>query len=155
MYCNNCGKELKENQKVCLECGKLVEKEKSKPSPKKPMALATKLCIISLCLKYALPIVVGLLNIILSFFTIFGVNSINLLIDVIEIALWIITGFSGLAAFILVIVAKVKDKDSLFATILLWIYIAELIISILVGIIALILILIFGIGIGALAIFAL
>ena len=34
-FCTNCGKELKEGADICLNCGKIVNKEEEKVEPKK------------------------------------------------------------------------------------------------------------------------
>lgn len=34
-YCSNCGAELKENQDVCLNCGRIISVSKEKTLPKK------------------------------------------------------------------------------------------------------------------------
>lgn len=34
-FCTNCGRELKEGADICLNCGKIVDKEQVKEEPKK------------------------------------------------------------------------------------------------------------------------
>ena len=138
MYCINCGRELKDNEKFCPECGLKVETnqketvkaEKVTKNTKveseekqyvKGMKNDTLLCIISLICMYG----TGLIAIILT--------AIGRMVPFIEPITTLVQGFlvlGPLAAWILVIYTKVHYKDSRFAKILLIIYIVQLVLAI-------------------------
>ena len=130
MYCTNCGKELKESDQYCPECGLKVEnkKEGKKKATKvvdniteekqyvSGMKNDTLLCVISLVCMYGM----GLINLALL--------AISNALPSVEGFISFLRGLSGLgpiAAWVLVIYARVHYKDSKFAKTLLIIYIIQ------------------------------
>lgn len=119
MYCSNCGKEIKETDKFCTECGLKVERKENnkvettvvvgenavKPNQEN-LEKAKSLCIISLICMYGLGFVGVLVR-----------DSAPLLVNILALG--------PLAAWVLVIVARVKYKESKFAKILLIVYIVQ------------------------------
>lgn len=144
MYCINCGSQVNDDDKFCLRCG-AVQKGDLQPNQvviartniaPQPVAyektntpednhLANVLCIISLCLYFVLP---GLLSGIYAGLESFLPEAVSLMIGFLDI-------LSFLAAYVLMIIARVKCPKSTFAKVVMWIYIALLILGILTWII--------------------
>lgn len=136
MYCGNCGKEILENAKFCQYCG-TVQDEKTnqvaisttqqinnyknidKVEQQVDNHLANILCTISLILYFGGPIVSTLLSMI-RYVTHYNVSPIY---DGIISLLMSLSGLSILAAYVLMIIARVKCPTSKYAKIVMWIYI--------------------------------
>ena len=156
MKCYKCGNELDDQDVFCTNCGaqRPVEIQPTVPTqvvyqqptqqlpnyqvvvPQTPVQSLDKknanaLCIISLLLYFLGPIIAGILSIMIS------VISENL--TLVTAALSVI---SRIAAFVMAIVARIKYPNSTFAKILLWIYIAFILSSVLMIILLIILIVI-------------
>ena len=140
MKCSRCGEELIPGDKFCTNCGysvgEVIQTNTIQPTtipPQNAYAYDTKkanqLCIISLLLYFVAPLVLGI---------------VGILLDILLKSEILTTGFTGLgsvariAAFVIVIVARVKYPTSKFAKILLWVYIGFIIATFLLLIIALI-----------------
>lgn len=135
MYCINCGKEVKKGTKFCSNCGtkqeEIVEKKEeivatqpveAKEEPNNH--LANVLCTISLCLYFIGPWVFYFLAYVCGMAT--RANYEN------PLAMMFATlgTFSGLAAYVLMIIARVKCPKSTYAKVVMWIYIGLFILSI-------------------------
>ena len=134
MYCSNCGKEIKEDEKFCQNCGKeivrdgnvkeevVLEAERvdevnnnveadpnlDKSKEEFDNSQANLLCTISLILMY-------------------GVWVLSMFIP----AASTVSSISSIAAIVLMIVARVKYPKNTFAKVLMWLYIATVIIYVL------------------------
>lgn len=148
MYCGNCGKELLENAKFCQYCGTVQNEEANQkavsttqqinnyknidkvenPSDNRP---ANTLCTISLCLYFGGPILTVLLYIIR-----YVIFSTSAMLSGVVAMLGGLSSFSTLAAYVLMIVARIKYPTSKYAKVVMWIYIILLILEI-IGVIIL------------------
>lgn len=135
MLCPKCKTEIEDYSNFCTNCGSVVENQIEINETKivetqitnineEENKKANKLCIISLCLKYIPTIITG------SFYGITGESNsvINSLINLL--------GLCPLAAFIIMIIVRVKYPKNKFGKIIMWIYIIELILVI-IGVIIL------------------
>ncbi len=146
MKCSRCGEELIPGDKFCTNCGysvnEAIQTNTIQPTtipPQNAYAYDTKkanqLCIISLLLYFVAPLALGI---------------VGILLDVLFKSEILTTGFTGLgsvariAAFVIVIVARVKYPTSKFAKVLLWVYIGFIIATFLLIIALIVLIFIFA-----------
>ena len=143
MNCPNCGKELNEDAKFCPDCGSKIDKKTKKKEEKKEVVETTPvekqywkgmpndkfLCIISLICMYGTSIVGALLA---------WIGRAAPILDGLTSILTSLLGLGPIAAWVLVIYAKVHYKESKFAKVLLIIYIVQTVLAI-IGIIILIL----------------
>jgi len=91
---------------------------------------SNKFCIISVCLHYGAPILMGMfmalwmrvVNQNQAIYNVFG--SISSLAE----------AGAYIASVVLMIIVRVKDRKNLFGKILMWVYIAEAILSVILGI---------------------
>ena len=129
MKCSNCGKDLNENEKFCPNCGLKVNNKEEAKVPETSteekqiingMKNDTFFCVLSLICMYGLGTISALLNWLTD--STFGAMLSG------------ITRLGPLAAWVLVIYAKIKYKNSKFAKILLIIYIIQLVAVIIFGI---------------------
>ncbi len=128
MFCKNCGKEMPEGNQFCIYCGTpigdgLVNPE-TNPQPSNPTTdddkEAKKLCIASLICMYAASPIAGVLGYCVPpLAPLFGTCA----------------GLSPIAAIVLMIMARVKYPKNKFAKILMWIYIVQIILALLLFII--------------------
>ena len=127
MYCKNCGKKLEEGKKFCPNCGTKKEDEEviavtveNDPTKKDENHLANVLCTISLCLYFGGSTVIGVLVAMLSVTPFTGplAGLLSLL-----------SGLCPIAAYVLMIIARVKCPKSTYAKVVMWIYIALFIMS--------------------------
>lgn len=138
MKCKNCGIEITEDCKFCTNCGTPIgetttQENNSTPSTQKVEPTQTivnnnvntleddkkanKLCIISLVLKYVPSILIG------------GVYSAVDSSNSIANALTLLLGLGPLAALILMIYVRVKYPKNTFGKVLMWLYIIEIVFS--------------------------
>ncbi len=148
MYCINCGNQILDGDSFCTNCGALANNNAPVQEPQKVTVVQTNnntiseednkkanfMCILSLLLYIAAPVVLYLIDMIISFtldkgFTFFSAFS----------------SLSHLAGLALMIVARVKYPKNTFAKVLMWIYIGLMLLSIVIVIV----IIIFAIGIIA------
>ena len=129
MFCKNCGKEMPEGNQFCIYCGTpigdgLVNPE-TNPQPSNPVVTdddkeAKKLCIASLICMYGASLISGVLSYILPpLAPLFGTCA----------------GLSPIAAIVLMIMARVKYPKNKFAKILMWVYIVQIILALILFII--------------------
>ncbi len=135
MYCSNCGKEIKEDEKFCQNCGKEIVRDENvkeevvleaervdevnnnveadqnleKQKEEFDNSQANLLCTISVILTYGVGIICC-------------IPGLSILAE--------ITPFCSLAGLVLMIVARVKYPKNIFAKVLMWLYIATVIIYI-------------------------
>lgn len=132
IYCQNCGakleKEKKEEQAVEKTEAKTVSTNTESDETRKKNA--TTLCVISLILMYGFPIIMGVIAGVVS-----ALNSSAL--DILYNVIGSFSSLSSIAAIVLMIVARVKYPESTFAKVLMIIYIIQVVIGIIVGIILL------------------
>lgn len=129
MKCSNCGKDLNENEKFCPNCGLKVNNKEEAKVPEATieekqiingMKNDTFFCVLSLICMYGLGIISALLNWLTD--------------STIGAMLRGITSLGPIAAWVLVLFARIRYKDSKFAKILLIIYIIQLVVVIIFGI---------------------
>ena len=132
MFCIKCGSQVNDNDKYCLHCGAPQVKEEIQPSSVNVQSvqpqpeenhLADVLCTISLLLYFAVP---GVLSTLASAFS---------EVTIVSMAFGILDLLSVLAAYILMIIARVKCPTSNYAKVVMWIYIVLLFVGILLAII--------------------
>ena len=133
VFCQNCGSKLevenKEVQKVEQVETKTVNTNIESDETRKKNA--TTLCVISLILMYGFPTIMGVIAAIVSSI---GSNVMEYLYSI----LGTFESFSAIAAIVLMIVARVKYPESKFAKVLMIIYIIQVALSIIIGIIFLV-----------------
>ena len=119
MYCIKCGKQLNENERFCSSCGAanvMVEQnniqQTNNVQVKSTQDNANLLCILSLAFTYIVPAII----VCIAELTIPEINALS--------------GLSPLAGLVLMIVARVKYPKSVFAKVVMWIYIANIILAI-------------------------
>lgn len=135
MYCSKCGEKITKNAKFCTNCGAttgekepIVEQraiEEKKVKEEVPNNhVANVLCTISLCLYFGMPIVSFMVYIFsfgLSFNDDSAVSAIGTFFTSI---MSLLSSVSTLAAYVLMIVARVKCPKSTYAKVVMWLYIA-------------------------------
>ena len=126
MYCTNCGNELSKNSMFCPNCGTKNKEEIIKPNDNENTNnhLANVLCTISLCLYFGTP----LLSFIVYFFS-FGLSfnndsAVSAIGTLTTSIMSILSSVSTLAAYVLMIIARVKCPKSTYAKVVMWLYIA-------------------------------
>ncbi len=123
MFCEHCGNKLHEDAVVCMKCGCQVKNKNNNTIAKnEDDGKANTLCIISLALIFGGPIINYLLNLMI------GTNK----------SIGILGSAASTAAFVLMIIARVKYPNNTFAKVLMWIYIALAVIGIILVIIAIV-----------------
>ena len=138
MNCQKCGTIINDGDSFCTQCGTPVKIETSnekivtnQPEQSKDVfdenIKGNKLCILSLILKYAVGFIGG--GIIELFSNIFPSVS-DSVADLIFGTLFSLVGISSLAAFVLMVVVRVKYPKNTFGKVLMWIYIVEIILAI-------------------------
>ena len=121
MYCNQCGKKIKDNVSYCEHCGNAIKKTNSidlkeiKKENNKEYNKATILCIISMIILFSAPSIYFFKSEINYYFP----NLINLF--------YYFLGFIVLTGFILLIIARVKYPNYSLPKILMILYVAILI----------------------------
>ena len=136
MFCQNCGNKIIKGDSFCTNCGtpaNATATPQVTPAPVKSEddKKANKLCTISLILKYGVGMVLG---------AIYGVieglgSKFNIALNGSGSSIfeWILTTCSfaaGIAAFVLMIIVRVKYPKNTFGKVLMWIYIAEIIVAV-------------------------
>ena len=147
-YCNKCGKQLEADVKFCTECGEPVINAVQEPvaytqaqtaptgnvlpsgeTPEERKAGNT-LGIISLCLYFGGPLVTFLLSFIVGFTE--GVSRTSSTVtSSLTTLIGSISGIAGLAAYVLMIVGRVKYPKNTLCKVVMWIYIGFLILGVL------------------------
>ncbi len=124
MFCRNCGKEVPKDSKFCSSCGQLQEVAIEKPIVKEEKdnnRLANILCSISLGLYFGFPILsVIMYGIAYGFSTSDATSTLSGFFGSI---ISILSSLATLAAYVLMIVARVKCPKSTYAKVVMWIYI--------------------------------
>ncbi len=138
MYCSKCGSQISENTKYCIRCG-AIQGEEFQPSnvsvteqpvineqvitsqPTEDNHLADVLCTISLGLYFVVPCILTYI------YEIFSKAPF------IVLSLGILSLLSVLAAYVLMIIARIKCPKSVYAKVVMWIYIVLLVMSLLIG----------------------
>jgi hypothetical protein len=127
MFCKKCGNKLPENSKFCPSCGDSQEVVVQEPVATKPAKdnnkLANTLSTISVCLYFGVPL--------LSYFAYFILYGVSYGDETATTVAGFFSSFislfsmgSTLAAYILMIIARVKCPSNTFAKVLMWVYIA-------------------------------
>lgn len=101
MFCSKCGKELKETDKFCNNCGTVIDNTQTNQNKEEKQIIsgtdnATVFCIISLILMHGLPLITWFIP-----------------------YLKYISGIGPLAGLVLLIYTRIKYPESKFAKILL------------------------------------
>jgi len=140
MFCSECGKKITKNNKFCPNCGKEQNNVTPEETPvvveekvieQKPVAeedknnhLANTLCTISVCLYFGMPFVSFLLYCITGGVMSYGDDYTSTIASFFSSIVGILSSFSTLAAYVLMIVARVKCPKNTFGKVLMWVYIA-------------------------------
>lgn len=142
MYCRNCGKELLEGAKFCQYCSSIQEynqnqvvipqqinnKQETTTTLVVDNHKANVLCTISLLLYFSGPVIALMLYLIIA--------TASSSTDVLDVLYGVLSGtlaissVTGLAAYVLMIVARVKYPKSIYAKVIMWIYIVFFILGI-------------------------
>ena len=132
MFCTECGKKNANNTKFCPYCGKKAKEtivetqyitenvvEKSQDNEQ----IANTLCTISVSLYFGMPVLTLMIYILTGGFMgySYGSSAIGGFITSITS---ILSSMARIAAYILMIVARVKCPNNIFGKILMWVYIA-------------------------------
>ena len=131
MFCKECGNKIPENSKFCQNCGTSQDTiivEQPKVENKKDNHLANVLCTISLSLYFGMPIVAFLM-----YFFMYGLTDGELdtaLADPFYGMFALLSMLARLASYVLMIVARVKCPKSIYAKVVMWIYIGLLILGV-------------------------
>ena len=130
MFCKECGNKIPENSKFCQNCGTSQDTiivEQPKVENKKDNHLANVLCTISLSLYFGMPIVAFLM-----YFFMYGLTEEfdTALADPFYGMFTLLSMLARLAAYVLMIVARVKCPKSTYAKVVMWIYIGLLILGV-------------------------
>ena len=141
-YCNKCGAPLGEGVKFCTGCGNKIEEQKemkvtvsnSDGLSEEDNKKATKLGVISICMYFGGPIlsyIVSLfVSIIMSAISYSANEAAVLGAAVFSIVVGIITFGIRIASWVLMIIMRIKYPKNTFGKILMWIYIALLVLRI-------------------------
>ena len=138
MFCNNCGNQINPGEGFCTKCGTAVQSATPQATNnnitvnQEENKKANMLCVISLILKYGVGVIVGIIYGIMGGLTSVSTTSYSTSssIGVLGTALSGLASISSLAAFVIMIVVRVKYPKNTFGKVLMWIYIAELILAI-------------------------
>jgi hypothetical protein len=138
MNCQKCGTKINDGDSFCTQCGTPVEtvtpqENISNNQPEQPKDAfdendkGNKLCILSLILKYGvLALSAGIIELLYNFTNIISEDIGDFVIS----TLFVIIGICSLAAFVLMVIVRIKYPKNLFGKILMWIYIVEIILAI-------------------------
>lgn len=148
MFCTECGKKLTKNTKFCPECGKEVEVKEAvvetpvveaKPvvveQPKDNNHLANVLCTISVCLYFGMPLISFIVYFITGGIMSVGDDVSSAIASFFSSIVGILSTCSTLAAYVLMIVARVKCPRNTFGKVLMWVYIALFVMGIIMSIV--------------------
>lgn len=160
MFCGKCGKELISGAKFCQYCGStqdLQENQVDLPAKtevasyietnnniEKPVDnhQANVLCTISLLLYFVLPI----FSIVIAYIMAVFKEDMSPVVSLVFNLMLSVSSMGRLAAYVLMIIARVKYPTSKYAKVVMWIYIILLVIELIV---AAILIIACGFAIGS------
>ena len=148
MFCIECGKKLVKNSKFCPNCGKEVEVKEAvvetpvavaQPvvvqQPKDNNHLANVLCTISVSLYFGMPFVAFLFYCVTGGIMSYGDDFTSAMASFFSSIIGILSSLSTLAAYVLMIVARVKCPQNTFGKVLMWVYIALFVMGILTTIV--------------------
>lgn len=141
MFCEKCGNKLTPGDSFCTQCGapiseqnvQVITQPKTMEDPEEKKK-ANMLCTISLILKYGMGLITGVVAGVMSAIGNPSSSSYSVIASA-NTVLASLTGIAGLAAFVIMIVVRVKYPKNTFGKVIMWIYIVELILSILAAII--------------------
>ena len=141
MNCEKCGEPLIPNNRFCTNCGAIV-KQPTNQAPQQQTVVYQKapvvvdknkqaniLSIISLILYLVGPLVAGIIGALMGMIS----ESASYLFSA-------IAGMARLAAYVLVIIARIQCPTNKFSKVLMWIYIALLILGVVLIVLLIILI---------------
>lgn len=125
MFCRKCGKEVPKDSKFCPACGELQEVVQEVSVVKKEEVannhLANVLCSISLGLYFGMPLLSFIMYILAYGFS--YNDSASTIAGLFGSVISIISSLSTIAAYVLMIIARVKCPKSTYAKVVMWIYI--------------------------------
>lgn len=135
MFCSECGKKITKNAKFCTNCGKeqvnteieetpVVVKQTPVVEEDKNNHLANVLCTISVCLYFGMPFVSFLFYCVTGGIMSYGDDYTSAMASFFSSIVGILSSMSTLAAYVLMIVARVKCPKNTFGKVLMWVYIA-------------------------------
>lgn len=141
MFCSECGKKITKNAKFCTNCGKeqisaeieetpVVVKQNPVVEEDKNNHLANVLCTISVCLYFGMPFVSFLFYCVTGGMMSYGDDYTSAMASFFSSIVGILSSMSTLAAYVLMIVARVKCPKNTFGKVLMWVYIALFIMGI-------------------------
>ena len=145
MFCTECGKKITKNNKFCSNCGKEVEikeaiveapvvEQKKESVEDKNNHLANVLCTISVCLYFGMPFVSFIFYCITGGIMSYGDDYTSAIASFFSSIVGILSSLSTLAAYVLMIVARVKCPKNTFGKVLMWVYIALFVMGIVTAI---------------------
>lgn len=141
MKCSKCGAEIVEGDIFCTGCGMPLGKTNNAAIYQDPTSRidekkkANNLCILSLLLYFASPIVLTMLDIFFS-----------IIIKEATVVFSLLILMARIAGIVIMVVARIKYPNSTFAKVLMWIYIGLFIAGFLFFLIIMIIILSLGIA---------
>ena len=131
MFCKNCGTKIPKESKFCTSCGASQEVaivEQPVVEDKKENHLANVLCTISLGLYFGMPILSFIMYCFMYGLTEGDFNTA--MADPFYMMISLLSGLARIAAYVLMIVARVKCPKSTYAKVVMWIYIGLLILGV-------------------------
>ena len=148
-FCNKCGGPLPEGAKFCTGCGNKLQVTETKtttsnntPVDPEENKKANKLGIISVSLYFGGPVLAYILYIIMYVFVMAGAAVLDESISIVSAFLTFLLSLISLgcrgAAYVLMIIMRVKYPNNTFGKVLMWIYIGLLAASIVLTIFAVI-----------------
>ena len=148
MFCTECGKKITKNTKFCPNCGKEVEVKEAivetpvveenkivEKQPKDNNHLANVLCTISVCLYFGMPLVAFIFYCITGGIMSYGNDYASTIASFFSSIVGILSTCSTLAAYVLMIIARVKCPQNTFGKVLMWVYIALFVMGIIMSIV--------------------
>ena len=145
MFCTECGKKLAKNVKFCSGCGKevkeaitetqYVEEKVVVSKPQDNNHLANVLCTISVSLYFGMPFITFIFYCFTGGLMSYGDDYTTAIASFFSSIVGILSSLSTLAAYVLMIVARVKCPQNTFGKILMWVYIALFVMGIVMSIV--------------------
>lgn len=133
-YCEKCGNKIEEGADFCTSCGNSlkpvqqnnIQKNKQPLSPEDNKK-ANMLCGLSLLLSYGIP---GL-----GAFLSYLASSNSTIIQYLGNLISSVVGLSSIAGIVIMIIVRIKYPQNTFGKVLMWVYIVEYILLIILGIV--------------------